>query len=234
MIHHSAFQLSRPVGAGLPAMNRLAGVSLSRPRPLLPAVAALLMLLVIAPAQAAFTDNGDGTVSDSETGLMWDQCSWGQSGSDCSGGSASGHTWNEALNLAITANTANHKGYNDWRLPSRTELESLVDITTFNPAIDTTAFPNTPSSWYWSSTVYTPDPAYAWGVNFDYGYTYAGGQSYDVHVRLVRSGQSFDALAAAAPAPSGPATPVPALGPWGLALLGGLLGLFGLRSRRPI
>ncbi len=55
---------------------------------------ALLALLAAWPASAAFTDNGNGTVTDSATGLMWDKCSWGQSGnSDCATGSASAPTW---------------------------------------------------------------------------------------------------------------------------------------------
>ena len=158
--------------------------------------AAVLLWLAMAAPLAAFTDNGDGTVTDPATGLMWDRCSWGQTGNDCSGGSASFRNWQAALGIAVEANTANHRGYSDWRLPNRTELESLVDITTFNPAIDTVAFPITPSGFFWSSTVYTPNPAYAWNVNFNFGNTFANFQTLDYHVRLVRIGQSFDALAA--------------------------------------
>lgn len=156
---------------------------------------ALLALLLALPAQAAFTDNGDGTVTDTVTGLMWDKCSWGQSNdADCSGGAASTHTWAQALGVAVAANGANYKGRNDWRLPNRNELESLVKIDAFNPAIDTAAFPNTVNSFYWSSTNYAPGPAEAWFVYF-----YYGGTNYDVkasnyYVRLVRSGQSFDSF----------------------------------------
>ena len=147
-----------------------------------------------------FVDNLDGTVTDPVTGLMWDRCAWGQIGSDCSGGSASLHNWQPALDIAVTANAAiagaGHRGYSDWRLPSRTELKSLVEITKDNsPAIDTNAFPNTPSDFFWSSTVYTPFPTFAWYVNFSNGSTGAGFQAFGFHVRLVRSGQSFDALA---------------------------------------
>ena len=168
--------------------------------------AAVLLWLAMAAPLAAFTDNGDGTVTDPATGLMWDRCSWGQTGNDCSGGSASTHNWQTALGIAVEANTNNHLGYNDWRLPNRTELESLVDINkATGPTIDTVAFPNTPPSgflpWgaFWSSTlytVYTPFPAGAWFVDFSRGDSRAISESSDLHVRLVRSGQSFDALAA--------------------------------------
>lgn len=132
---------------------------------------ALLMFFLALPAQAAFTDNGDGTVSDTVTGLMWDQCSWGLSGVNCATGAASKHTWAQALGVAVTANAANHKGHNDWRLPNKNELESLVDLTRSSPSIDTAAFPNTESNLYWSSTNYAPDPALAWYVYCNVGGT---------------------------------------------------------------
>ena len=168
--------------------------------------AAVLLWLAMAAPLAAFTVNldndgsPDGTVTDPATGLMWDRCAWKQTGTDCSDGSAENFTWQAALKIAVTANTNNHLGYNDWRLPNRTELESLVDINkATGPTIDTVAFPITPSGFFWSSTVYTPVPAGAWGVFFGFGNSFALSQTGGHHVRLVRSGQSFDALAPFAP-----------------------------------
>ncbi|MBV5277413.1 DUF1566 domain-containing protein, partial [bacterium] len=151
----------------------------------------VLALLGAWPAHAVFSDNGDGTVTDTLTLLIWDKCSWGQSGNTCATGSASNYTWAAALGIAARAKAAHYKGHNDWRLPNVAELESLVKRDTSNPAIDRTAFPNTSSERYWSSTIYTPNPAYAWYVHFGNGGTGAGNQSYNGHVRLVRSGQSL-------------------------------------------
>ena len=166
------------------------------PRPWL---AGLLCALAL-PAWAAFTDNGDGTITDTSTGLVWDKCSRGQVWDNttppgtCTG-AASTHSWAAALAEATAANGASHRGQADWRLPNRTELESLVQINAASPAIDGTYFPATPSNWYWTSTTFAPNPANAWSVYFGIGDASAGSKSFTYRVRLVRSGQSFDALA---------------------------------------
>ncbi len=165
--------------------------------PLLP----LLLTCLAVPVQAVFTDNGDGTVTDTTTGLMWDQCAWGLSGNTCAAGSVSQGTWQQALGVAVTANNQNngagYKGHNDWRLPNRTELVSLVDYTKFNPAIDTAVFPNTPNNAYWTSTVYAPLPTLqAWSLEFASGYPGSTPQNatFNVVVRLVRGGKSYGAF----------------------------------------
>ena len=139
-------------------------------------------------AQGTFMDNGDGTVTDTVMGLMWDQCSQGQSGAACATGAASFMSWSAALSTAVTANSANYKGHNDWRLPNKNELETLVVLTNPNPTIDLTAFPATPQNNYWSSTTETSFPANAWYVDAD-GRTYPEFKVYDFAVRLVRGGQ---------------------------------------------
>ncbi|MBF0238256.1 MAG: DUF1566 domain-containing protein [SAR324 cluster bacterium] len=77
----------------------------------------------------------------------------------------------------------------DWRLPNRNELQSLVDYSKSNPAIDTTAFSNTNSSYYWSSTANAYSTSNAWYVNFYNGYVYYGNKTYSYYVRCVRGGQ---------------------------------------------
>lgn len=177
------------------------------------AVAASLLATPV--AHAALTVNGDGTVTDSTTGLVWDRCMLGRSTTTtaCDTGSDVTYTWANALAEVSARNTANHLGYNDWRLPNRNELESIVKIDAQPPAIDATAFPNTLQDfWAWTSTTYAVAPGYAWTVYFYDGDSYALDKNDYQFVRLVRSGQSFasfDRVGSAsytAPTPSGSST----------------------------
>lgn len=106
--------------------------------------------------QNSFTDNGDGTISDGATGLMWTR--------DDSG---AGMNWESALAWVETKNGANYLGRNDWRLPSIKELNSIVDYsrspdTTSSAAIDpifnATSFTDeadvTDYPFYWSGTTH--------------------------------------------------------------------------------
>ncbi len=65
-----------------------------------------------------FIDNGDGTVTDRATGLMWQQ-------SD----SETGLDWEDALAWVEEKNAQSFLGYRDWRLPNAKELQSIVDYT---------------------------------------------------------------------------------------------------------
>jgi len=158
---------------------------------------ATLMLLCsgLAWGDAPFVDNGDGTVTDTSTGLMWDQCSLGQSGTGCASGTAQTYTWEAAhTQVATVQKTGNYKGYGDWRLPSIVELRTLVKSGPA-PTIDTTVFPATPPYAHWTSTSSAPVPSFAWIVDFVYGYPGANNKTYSNDVRLVRSGQSFGSFA---------------------------------------
>ena len=63
-------------------------------------------------------DNGDGTISDKATGLMWAQAD-----------SGTAMNWEAALAWVQTQNAANYLGHSDWRLPNAKELQSLVDYS---------------------------------------------------------------------------------------------------------
>jgi hypothetical protein len=121
--------------------------------------------------------NGDGTVTDTATGLMWQQ-----------GQSPSTLTWEAALTYSEGLPLA---GYEDWRMPTAKELQSIVDYSRWCPAIDTTFFPGTVSSYYWSSTTLARYTSVAWLVNSYYGHLFPGHyKSSSYYVRAVRAGQS--------------------------------------------
>jgi len=138
-------------------------------------------LLCISPSVlASFHDNGNGTVSDTSTGLVWQQDTardeWGDYDS---------MTWEEALDYCEVLSLG---GHTDWRLPNIKELDSLVDLSRYGPAINTVYFPNTLSSYYWSSTTNAYGSDYAWFMGFDGGYDGWYGKSNYYYVRAVRGG----------------------------------------------
>jgi len=103
-----------------------------------------------------------GEVTDTQTGLIWQQ---GMS-------STTGVTWADAPTYCSTLNWNGHT----WRLPSLRELQTLVDeSTTQAPAIDLTAFPGTPSTYFWTSTAFSASASYAWIVDFTSGFTFGYG-----------------------------------------------------------
>lgn len=78
-----------------------------------------------------------------------------------------------------------------WRLPTRAELESIIDLSRHDPAIDTDRFPDTQSGAYWTSTPCAWAPSCAWVVGFYNGYVDFSHRGYsNAFVRAVRSAAS--------------------------------------------
>lgn len=73
-----------------------------------------------------------------------------------------------------------------WRLPTKKELETLVDRRVTNPSIDSTAFPSTPLEEFWTSTPSAGSPGSVWYVNFDDGDSYYHVTTHTGRVRCVR------------------------------------------------
>jgi len=102
------------------------------------------------------SDNGDGTISDEATGLMWQQ-----------NDSETGLNWEEALSWVQDRNQETYLGYNDWRLPNVKELQSIVDYTlspstsnsaALDPIFNISSFLNDNEQedypYFWSSTTH--------------------------------------------------------------------------------
>lgn len=146
------------------------------------AAALVAYVLSTGVASAAYIDNGNGTVTDSATKLTWMRCPLGQtwSGAECAGASSK-YTWTEVASLKLT-----FAGRSDWRLPSHNELQSIVDRTKHHPAVDFTAFPDTPSVEFWSSTQRVSlGEGYPLYVNFGSGGTGNYTKATAIGVRLV-------------------------------------------------
>lgn len=137
----------------------------------------------------SFTDNVDGTVTDNNTGLMWQQED-----------DNTRHTWYEASGTADAlynegaainvCGSLTLAGHSDWRLPNIKELSSIVDINALVPAIDVRYFPNTNSYEYWSSTSRITSPEIAREVAFGFGSVDNQLKSDQrPYVRCVRGGQ---------------------------------------------
>ncbi|BDA78170.1 hypothetical protein LPTSP3_g11000 [Leptospira kobayashii] len=95
-----------------------------------------------------YTDNGNGTILDKNTKLIWQKCSYGQGVTDCTPAATATPTWTSALVYCRDLNLAGKT----WRLPNRNELLSIVDHTKSGSSrLHETYFPN-PFTYYWSST----------------------------------------------------------------------------------
>jgi hypothetical protein len=123
---------------------------------------------------SAFTDNGDGTVTDATTQLLW------QKGSGASTTQAGAIAQCQQLKLA---------GHCDWRLPTRIELGTLVDYTKSTPPlIDTTVFDCKMNAYWTASVVASSDGGVlGWSVNFNDGGVYSNTPALaSIPVRCVR------------------------------------------------
>jgi hypothetical protein len=103
-----------------------------------------------------FHDNGDGTISDLVTGLVWEKADSGK-----------GMNWGAALAWVQAKNGEKHLHHNDWRLPNAKELQSIVDYTrapatTHSPAIDpvfqTSQLTDGEYPCFWTSTTHLDGP----------------------------------------------------------------------------
>ncbi|WP_031388478.1 Lcl C-terminal domain-containing protein [Desulfonatronum thiodismutans] len=134
------------------------------------AVTLCLTGLVVSGAALAqpCVDNGDGTVTDNGTGLMWQKATAGPM------------NWFAAMSYANSLSLGGHLG---WRLPSKDVLVNLYHshcksmMEVVSPLF------------YWSSTTNAGLMYVAWLVDFGNGVVYGSSKSHSYYVRAVRAGQ---------------------------------------------
>ena len=127
-------------------------------------------------SQSSYVANGNGTVTDISTGLTWQQAT-----------APGTYTWEQALDYCEDLNLGTRS---DWRLPTIKELGSIVDLTRYNPSINTDFFPNTAASGYWSSNTRATYTDIAWQVDFGYGHDELRNTKYNsYYVRAVCTAQ---------------------------------------------
>jgi hypothetical protein len=150
-----------------------------------------------AGASLLYADNGDGTITDMNTGLMWEKKSDDGSIHD----KDTTYTWDNAFAVHVAAlNTASFAGHTDWRMPNAKELQSIVNYENASPSVSP-AFNSgcvpactvltcscTVANFYWSSTTRANAPQNAWGVYFLDGFVSPVLESNFIYVRAVRGG----------------------------------------------
>lgn len=144
-----------------------------------------------APA-SRFKGNGNGTVTDTQTGLIWMRCALGQTwdsqNSTCTG-TPQVYDWQTALQKVVSFDQAGgFAGSTDWRLPNIKALSSIASYHCSDPTIALGAFPATPSESFWSSSPVEGYAGYAFALDFSKGHVTLAATSTQGAIRLVRGG----------------------------------------------
>ncbi|MDA3899082.1 MAG: DUF1566 domain-containing protein [Spirochaetes bacterium] len=104
-----------------------------------------------------FSDNGNGTITDNMTGLMWLQSP-----------DSTKRGWRGAITYCEGLDYASHS---DWRLPTVNELETLANYSqsALSTWLNGQGFTNVQANYYWSSTTYAPSTPHAWYIDMNDG-----------------------------------------------------------------
>ena len=152
-----------------------------------------------AGAALSYTDNGNGTITDNNTGLIWEKQSDDGSIHDWD----NVYSWADAFAVHIAGLNAGagFAGHIDWRLPNYKELVSILNLQNSAPAV-LPAFNTgcssgctvltcscTAADSYWSSTTLAGFSSSAWIVDFTVGDVFADNKLLSLRVRAVRGGR---------------------------------------------
>ena len=130
----------------------------------------------------------DGSIRDRDYSYSWFSEINGEKIGVSDGGRCKGGVSCDTASYARAMNEQKLCGYSDWRLPTREELETLVEYTD-NPkeaTINKTYFPEAIPSWYWTSSENPQREGYAWYVLFRNGVALNDLKERPKHIRLVR------------------------------------------------
>jgi len=142
-----------------------------------------------------FTDSGNGTVTDNLTGLVWlknANCTETVGGVSKTGGTlvwANALAWSNSL-VSGKCNLTDGSITNQWRLPTRNELQTLIDASKSNPALPAShPFNNVQTSSYWSSTTYAESNTFAWFTSLADGAVESEDKTINLYVWPVKDGE---------------------------------------------
>jgi hypothetical protein len=155
-------------------------------------------------APAGFVDNGDGTITDTNTGLMWEKkgdegglhdkdltLPWSSTATDT--------IWDWLVDINAEGGDG-FAGYDDWRIPNIKELQSILDYERAMPSIDpvfhtaciggcsVTECSCTGLADYWSATTNRVAVAGAWRISFTSQTMNQRAKDFPLRVRAVRGG----------------------------------------------
>ena len=161
---------------GVYAHNKVVVIPMAGDPPPLEAVTPVAPVDTAASNYTVMLNAGDNTVLDKTTGLEW-----------LRENDNSYRAWEDAFDYCDDLNDApSFAGKTHWRLPTITELQSIVDYGAFNPSIEVVSFTGANSSNYWSASSVPSNSGYAWYVSFSIGNTSYGNKNNTYYVRCVR------------------------------------------------
>lgn len=126
-----------------------------------------------------FIDNKNGTTTDQLTGLIWQQIP------------TDSMTWEQAL---ITAENLVSGGSSQWRMPNIKELQSISEVSIYNPSISKTYFSGISTAWYWSSTSLANQSTRAWYLDNQFGITTQALKTNKLRLLAVRSSTTITSV----------------------------------------